>query len=118
MSEIKNESGLHPQGVAVLVYAWEPELLSTILAIPDSVREGLQVLENRVTVIEVGPHAWADEPIPRARVGDVVLIQKHSGFAASGADGKLYKMVNCRDIFCKIDTEKFAKAKLAKERAA
>ncbi len=118
MTPIKNESGLHPQGVAVLVYAWEPELLSSILEIPASVRESLQVLENRVTVIEVGPHAWHDEPQPRARVGDVVLIQKHSGFAASGADGKLYKIVNCRDIFCKIDTQLFAKAKAAKERAA
>ena len=64
MLEIKNESGLHPQGVGVLVYAWEPELLSSILDIPASVREGLQLLENRVTVIEIGPAAWADETSP------------------------------------------------------
>ena len=49
--------------------------------------------------------------VPRARVGDVVLVQKHSGYAASGADGKLYRLVNARDIFCCIDTKLFAKAK-------
>jgi len=113
-----NKSGLHPQGVAVLTEPYEPEILSSILAIPDSVREGLSVLENRVVIIEVGPYAWNDEPKPRAKVGDVVLVTKHAGFVASGADGKLYRMVNCRDVFCVIDTELFTKAKLAKEKAA
>jgi co-chaperonin GroES (HSP10) len=108
-----NKSGLHPQGVAVLVKPYEPELLSSIIAIPDTVREGLQVLENRVVVIEVGPFAWADEPTPRAAVGDVVLVTKYSGFVASGADGCLYRMVNARDVFCKIDTALFAKSKEA-----
>jgi co-chaperonin GroES (HSP10) len=106
-----NTSGLHPQGVAVLTYPYEPEILSTIIAIPDTVREGLSVLENRVIVVEVGPTAWDDEKVPRAQVGDVVLITKYAGFVASGADGKLYRMVNAREIFCKIDTEMFAKNK-------
>ncbi len=109
----RNESGLHPQGVAVLTYPYEPELLSSIIAIPDSVREGLSVLENRVVVIEVGPYAWHTEPSPRAKPGDVVLITKHSGFVASGADGKLYRMVNDREIFCCIDTAKFVKSRSA-----
>jgi hypothetical protein len=111
-----NKSGLHPQGVAVLTEPYEPEIkaMSYTLVIPDSVREGLAVLENRVVVIEVGPHAWSDEPTPRAVPGDVVLIVKHSGFIAAGADGKLYRMVNCRDIFCKIDTMAFEKAKKEK----
>jgi co-chaperonin GroES (HSP10) len=116
----RNKSGLHPQGVAVLTEPYEPEvkLWSDTLIIPDAVRESLSVLENRVVVVEVGLAAWADEPQPRAQPGDVVLIQKHSGFVATGADGKMYRMVNCRDIFCTLDIRAFEAAKLAKERVA
>jgi|ERR1700676_3637380 len=113
-----NKSGLHPQGVAVLTEPYEPEvkIWSDTLVIPDSVRESLSVLENRVVVVEVGKAAWEDEKEPRAQPGDVVLIQKHSGFVATGADGKMYRMVNCRDIFCRIDIEAFEAAKAAKEK--
>ena|SRR5271168_3331397 len=113
-----NKTGLHPKGVAVLVEPYEPEILSTILAIPDSVREGLSVLENRVRVIEVGPFAWSDEPQPRAKPGDVVMITKHAGFVATGADEKLYRMVNARDVFCEIDVAAFAAAKKARQNVA
>lgn len=113
-----NKSGLHPQGVAVLTEPYEPEVKvwSDTLIIPDAVRESLSVLENRVVVVEVGPSSWSDEPKPRAKPGDVVLITKHSGFVATGADGKMYRMVNCRDIFCQVDVAAFEAAK--KEKAA
>jgi hypothetical protein len=113
-----NRSGLHPQGVAILLAPYEPEVQvwSDTLVIPDSVRESLQVLENRQVVIEAGPEAWSDERQPRAHPGDVVMITKHAGFVATGADGKLYRMVNAREVFCKIDTSAFEAAK--KGRAA
>ena len=119
-----NKSGLHPKGVAILLMPYEPEvkIWSDTLIIPDSVRESLQVLENRQVVVEVGPAAWADEikdgyP-PRAVVGDVVMITKHAGFVSTGADGKLYRMVNAREVFCGIDAAAFEAAKAAKEKAA
>jgi co-chaperonin GroES (HSP10) len=113
-----NKSGLHPQGVAVLTEPYEPEvkIWSDTLVIPDSVRESLSVLENRVVVVEVGPFAWNDEPKPRAKPGDVVLITKHAGNVATGADGKMYRMVNCREIYCTIDAKLFEAAR--KEKAA
>jgi co-chaperonin GroES (HSP10) len=115
---IHNKSGLHPQGVAVLTEPYEPEvkLWSDTLVIPDAVRESLAVLENRMVVLEIGSAAWSDEGRPRARVGDVVIVTKHAGTVATGADGKMYRMVNARDIYCTIDVEMFAKAK--KEKAA
>lgn len=115
-----NKSGLHPQGVAVLTEPYEPEvkIWSDTLIIPDAVRESLQVLENRVVVVEVGPAAWSDELDPRATPGDVVMITKHSGFVATGADGRMYRIVNARDIFCRIDASVFEAAKAAKEKAA
>jgi formaldehyde-activating enzyme involved in methanogenesis len=115
-----NRSGLHPQGHAILLAPYEPEvkIWSDTLIIPDAVRESLQVLENRQVVIEVGADAWKDETVPRAQPGDVVMITKHAGFVATGADGKLYRFVNGREVFCRIDVKAFDAAKAAKEKAA
>ena len=108
-----NKSGLHPEGHAVLVEAYEPEMqkFQTSLIVPDSVLENFTVLENRVIVVECGSAAWKDEPVPRAKPGDLVMVTKHAGFVAKGADGKLYRLVNDRDIFCRIDRQLFESAK-------
>lgn len=112
---MKNESGLHPQGHAVLCVPYDPEmtLTSSIIAIPETVRESFKILENRLQVIEIGGSCWDDEKAPRAKIGDVVMVTKHAGTVATGADGKMYRMINGRDIYCVIDTEAFAKAKKA-----
>lgn len=112
-----NKSGLYPQGHAVLVQAYEPEVekFQTSLIIPDSVRQSFSVLENRVVVVALGLEAWADERGPRASPGDIVMVTKHAGFVATGADGEMYRLVNDRDIFCKLDRKLF---EAARERAA
>lgn len=100
---VKNPSGLEPLGFAVLVEPYEPELNSTPLVIPLSARERSSVLEQRVRVIAVGPMAWSDETAPRAVPGDLVLVTKAAGHMAVGvADGKQYRLINDRDVFCRI----------------
>jgi co-chaperonin GroES (HSP10) len=102
-----NETGIHPCGVAVLVEPYEPELGNSLIAIPDTVRQSLKVLENRVRVIETGPAAWSDEEVPRAKPGDVVLITKHAGaVVTSPVNSQMYRMVNDRDIYCRLDEVK------------
>lgn len=105
----ENPSGLRPAGRAVLVKAHEPELdrakRETKLIIPQTVGEKTILLENRARVIAIGAAAWDDEPEPRAKVGDIVLITKFAGFVTLGADGELYRLVNDRDIFCVIEKE-------------
>ena len=106
---MENTSGRHPQGRAVLVIAYEPEtvkaILDSSLIIPDHVRQSMAVLENRARVIELGAWVWNDEPRPRAKVGDIVLITRMAGFITKGKDGKLYRLVNDRDIFCTCDED-------------
>lgn len=100
-----NTSGRHPKGRAVLVLPYEPELNkpgSTIL-IPPQVREKNQMLENRARVIEVGAACWIDEPEPRAKVGDIVLVTRFAGFMTLGDDGVLYKLINDKDLFSTCD---------------
>ena len=104
--QVKNTSGLHPLGVAVLVEPYEPEIKATLIAIPETARERATMVESRAIVIEVGPHAWHDEPTPRAKPGDRVYITRFAGNMVVGPkDGKSYRLINDRDCFCRIDEE-------------
>lgn len=101
-----NESGLKPLGHAVLVRPYEPERANGLIEIPNVVRERTQMVEQRAVVVEVGPECWQDERAPRASPGDRVLVTKYAGYLAEGtADGRLYRLVNDRDIFAGIVEE-------------
>jgi co-chaperonin GroES (HSP10) len=101
-----NQSGLKPLGRAVLVRPYEPEKKASLIELPETVKERTVMVEQRAVVVEAGPAAWEDESEPRARPGDKVLITKYAGHLAEGtADGKLYRLVNDRDIFCQIGVE-------------
>jgi co-chaperonin GroES (HSP10) len=105
MTEATNPSGVRPLGRAVLVEYYEPERRDTVIYVPESVRKGETLVEQRAIVVEIGVACWPDEP-PRAKVGDRVLIARMSGYALTGpADGKLYRIVNDRDIFAQITHE-------------
>ena len=104
-----NKSGLKPLGYAVLVKPYEPELKKSLIAIPETVRERTAMVETRALVLDIGPEAWNGEGTPRAAVGDKVLISKFAGVIVKGtADGETYRMVNDRDIYCKIEQEEGA----------
>jgi co-chaperonin GroES (HSP10) len=103
--EQMNPSGLTPLGRAVLVRMVEiEELQATSIVIPDSVRSSTAVMEQKAEVIAVGSECWADEGIARAKPGDRVIITKFAGYVAMGPkDKKIYRLVNDRDIFCRIE---------------
>lgn len=101
-----NKSGLRPLGRAVLVKPYVPERVASIIELPDFVEAQNSSLEQRAIVVEVGISAWCDEPMPRAKPGDRVLVSKFAGHMAKGtADGEQYRFVNDRDIFAAIETE-------------
>lgn len=117
---MENKSGLRPLGVAVLVKDYRPERKYGKIFVPENVSDRQSMIDSRVQVLAVGPAAWQDEYVirgwwifrwkqhtPRAKVGDVVLVSKFSGYMASGADKQLYRMVNDRDIFCGMDDKAF-----------
>lgn len=103
MQSLRNESGLEPLGRAVLVRMIElEEVKASTIVIPDHVRQNSQVMEQRAEVVAVGAEAWADEKTPRAQVGDKVIVTRMAGYVARGADERFYRLVNDRDIFCRI----------------
>lgn len=103
---LSNTSGLEPRGIAVLVKPYEPEFKNTMIVIPETVGDRAKMVENRAIVVEVGPEAWADEKEPRAKTGDKVVITRYAGVMAIGPlDNQIYRLVNDRDIFCRITAE-------------
>lgn len=105
----KNPSGVRPLGFSVLVEPYEPEIKSSVLVIPDTVGDRTKMNETRAIVIDVGPCAWMEEPEPRAKPGDKVLISRFAGVLVQGtADKKWYRMINDRDIYCQIEVEEKA----------
>lgn len=105
-SKISNNSGLKPLGRAVLVEPYEPELKKSVIVMPETVKERTAMVETRAIVIEAGPAAWDDEKAPRATPGDKVMISKFAGVMVKGVkDDKVYRLVNDRDIYCRINEE-------------
>lgn len=100
---IENLSGLEPLGRAVLVRMVElDEWKAVRIVIPEHVKASSATVEQRAEVVEVGDAAWEDEKAPRAAPGDKVIITKFAGYVTVGADGQVYRLVNDRDIFCRI----------------
>jgi co-chaperonin GroES (HSP10) len=103
-----HKSGLRPLGHAVLVESYDPDESQRVLIIPESAKQGMKSIETRATVVAVGDAAWHEEiqqgyP-PRAVVGDKVLLANYSGVLVTGPkDGKIYRMVNDRDIYCQFE---------------
>ena len=103
---MSNESGLKPLGRAVLIKPYEPERQSSVIVMPDSVQANQMMLEQRAVVVECGENCWCDEPSPRAKPGDKVLVARFAGYMAKGTkDEQQYRFVNDRDIFAAIEQE-------------
>lgn len=105
---MENQSGLLPLGRAVLVEMVEPnKKKDSMIHIPELVKERSSVMEQHAVVIAVGPECWVDEKGPRCAPGDKVIVTKLAGYVTRGtADDRLYRLVNDRDIFCKIEKER------------
>jgi len=101
---IENLSGIHPKGRAVLIQMVELEdLKATMIKIPDSVQRTSSIMDQKGRVIEIGGECWADEREPRAKIGDKVLVTRMAGWVTQGKDGKVYRLVNDRDIFGQLE---------------
>lgn len=101
-----NNSGLLPVGRAVLIKPYTPERKQGLIVIPDEALGRDMMVEQRAIVIALGPSVWCDEPLPRAAIGDKVLISRFAGYMAKGTkDGEQYRFINDKDIFAVIEHE-------------
>ena len=105
-----NKSGFIPEGQAVLLLPYDPEVKSSVIVVPDNVKRQLDMVEIRGTVIDIGPDAWntveGHKGTPRARIGDNVMVSKWCGALIRGPlDDVQYRVVNGRDIYGRIFAE-------------
>lgn len=100
---INNLSGIRPKGHAVLGLPYEKPKKDSRIVIPETVKERTQMLEDKIRIVAIGGACWCDEPVPRAAIGDLVLIPYLSGRMVRGKDGVLYRMVNDKDIIAECD---------------
>lgn len=101
MTDVVNGSGYVPVGRAVLIKPYEQEKMSSIIEIPEALRNRTSMLEQKGVVIAVGPSCWHDEPGPRAAVGDHVIVTKFAGYQLVGEDDQYYRLINDKDIFAR-----------------
>lgn len=80
------------------------DLKTDRIVLPESARERSMMIETHARVVAIGPEAWIKEKAPRAIVGELVMVSKWCGHITYGPrDQKLYRMINCEDIFCAIE---------------
>lgn len=97
--QVTNTSGVVPLGHAVLLVT--QEVRKGVIEIPEAVRARMIMSEQRAQVVEIGSEAWKEEGKRRCEVGDQIVFSKFAGYEVPGKDGKMYRVVNDRDIFLK-----------------
>jgi len=105
---LSNTSGVVPLGRAVLLMMTETSLKSEIIVLPDGTKSRQAMLDSEGIVIAMGPLCGVGEPGEdgcRCKVGDRVVVAAMSGSMRIGADKRLYRIVNHRDIYARLEGE-------------
>lgn len=95
--------GIRPKGHMILGLPYEKPKGDSKIVIPETVKERTQMLEDRIRIIAIGAACWNDEPEPRAKIGDLVLVPFLAGRMVRGKDGVVYRAVNDRDVMAECD---------------
>lgn len=102
---VKNESGITPVGVSILVL---PDQVKTesemgIQLMTNTEKERHELGQTDALVLAIGPAAYFDEEIPRCKVGERVIIAKYSGMVRKGNDGLTYRLIRDSDVLAILD---------------
>lgn len=104
-SSLKNESGITPVGISVLILPEQVEekTSSGIIVMTEKEKARWEMKQHEAQVIAIAPNAYYDEKEPRCKVGDYVIIAAYSGILQEGKDGKKYRLVKDDDIVAILD---------------
>jgi co-chaperonin GroES (HSP10) len=100
---MQNTSGIYPAGHRVLikVVSVKKQTASGIIIETEVTADRAQLAQMKGTVVAMGSTAYADQPEPWCKVGDIVTFGKYSGLLYKEnetVDGNEYRMVNDLDI--------------------
>lgn len=114
-----NLSGIYPVGDRILVLPDDLKMTTDGgIAIPDSVLKEHFYAQNIGKLIAVGPDSWLHHIErgpggntevgyrgPFAKVGDRVMFDRYGGEMKEGKDGRIYRILNDKDITAIVDDE-------------
>jgi len=95
----KNNSGISPVGISILVLPdpVEQTTESGIVLSTHSQHAREEMAQTDGEVIAIAPHAYYDEA-PRCKVGDRVIMASYSGMIREGNDGLKYRLIKDNDV--------------------
>lgn len=99
----KNPSGISPTEFKVLIAPTEVADKIGSIFIPDEHKDRAQFAQMEGTLVALAPLAftydkWEGCEDQKPKPGDKVLFAKFAGFAHKGKDGKVYRVVNDKDV--------------------
>jgi co-chaperonin GroES (HSP10) len=99
-----NTSGITPVGHRILVKPEEMnEVTESGIIIAKDTIDKERLAQMRGVVIAIGGTAYADQPEPWCKVGDVITFGKYSGLIYKGKetkDNQEYRVINDLDVVC------------------
>jgi co-chaperonin GroES (HSP10) len=104
---MKNESGINPVGWRILVLPREIEekTESGIILTTEVTKEREQLANTTGIVVAMGNQCYNDEPAKWCQVGDKIIFAKYAGLTYRGKNGKIYRMINDKDVTGRLDNE-------------
>lgn len=95
-----NASGIEPVEYNLLIKQAEvPKQTKGGLLLPDEHHERVQWAETRATIVAMSPLAFNFEVgAPKPKVGEMVIIAKHSGVEVVGDDEQKYRIIKDKDV--------------------
>ena len=105
---MKNDSGIVPMDLRVLVLPDPAESKIGSIIIPESKVEQEKYAQQKATVVAVGENAWEEAASRSAAFakpssGSRVLIGKYSGNRIKGQDGLEYVIMNDEDVIARLE---------------
>jgi len=104
IQEKNNFSGITPVGLTVLVLPDQLEEMTVSgIVIPNEVNDRHQLKQTDGVVIEISSYAYNDEPNPRCKIGDRIIMAAYAGMVRTGMDGLEYRLIKDNDVVAVLD---------------
>lgn len=102
-----NTSGITPVGVSILVFPDQVEEVteSGIVVGTSQQVEREQLAQTDGVVVAISEYAFHDEPKPRCKVGDRVIMAKYAGMVRKGIDEQTYRLIKDNDVVAVLEKE-------------
>jgi co-chaperonin GroES (HSP10) len=102
-----NKSGIIPVGFSVLIEPdpVEEKTASGIITATPAEADRKQLAQTDGVVLAIGPLAFSDEPSPRCKAGERVVMKAYAGMLRKGTDGNEYRIIADTDVIGVLETK-------------